>query len=333
MNPTPSSTMKTACNFPLLIGLTLACLTAFPTSGNASIVLTNDDFTGVTTGTLNADGWYFLGGASNTPWIIATDNTSPMSGNVMQNSAGTAGGTNGLKQFTTQTLSTLGDTLTLTMDYHVASNTTSGDFGVEFLNSSTTYAANLFGPGALTIGNGYAVAMGVGTTGTTADFRTSTGDMQFSGTILATTSISAILGATSTAHAMVFTLTKVVAGTELAWSIDGVQLGNATNSAYSTFNTIAIRTGSYTASGSKAVNFDNISVGFTPEPSTWALLAFGLTFVIFYQSNVQAFGTHEKSRGLKSYRVEWRKPHRRETLSNSPDDSPRDVVEGESNSV
>ena len=242
-----------------------AALTALSAMANAE-VLFSDDFTGVdasvmpATAGLNADGWYFVGSTGGTGWTTATDNTAPLSATTMKNPGGSSTWQYGLKQFTTTTLSMVGDSLTFAMDYHMGVDTTANIVGISLLNSPTTVTDNSFGawPAANTLSaaSGYTLFQNSKTTATTGDFSNTVNGIDiFSGAYLGTTSGSAILGATSMAHTLELTLIKVLAGTELTWSVDGTVLGSLTNATYDTFNTVRLFTG-----GNTPVYMDNISV-------------------------------------------------------------------------
>jgi hypothetical protein len=256
-------------------GLLTALLTVLGlTAGNAAVIFT-DTFTGVTTGTLNSNGWYF-NASSGTEWVIGTNNLSPLSGNVLQNPGGTASGTYALKQFTSQTLS-LGQSLTLQVDYNNTVNT-GGQYALWLGNTATTLSGN-----SLNMGAGYPFpadftaynAWGVSNTNPDApgfnEYQTGVvNTMAFAG--------SAIIGNTNNPSTLALTLTRVATGTQLEWFVNGTPLGSYidTNAPFNTFNTVAL------FGQTNSPSFDNVSVSVVPEPSTFAMLAlFGGAFAVW----------------------------------------------------
>lgn len=254
--------------------IALAGLTLWSTAGSAA-TLFSDDFTGLTASTLNSDGWYFYGVSGGSAWGTGSDSTAPLSGTVLQNQKGAQTWQFGMKQFTSTTLTNLGDSLTLTLDYHVAADASGGQLWLKILNTANTVTSNDFtGVNPIADADGYAVVQKVEVTQTTADLKETLDDAYMGGTTIATTASSATLGATSASHTMVFSLTKVAAGTELSWTVDGNQLGSTIDSSgtiYNTFNSVSLMVGTGTL-----VNLDNISVVSVPEPQTWAMMVAGL---------------------------------------------------------
>jgi len=254
-------------------GLLTALLTVLGlTAGNAASLL-SDNFTGVTTETLNANGWYFYNGnEGGTAWIIAD---SPQSGSLLQNPAGSAGNSYALKQFTRQTLS-VGQSLTLQLDFSLQYTGPTTQYALWLGNSPTTITSNQFGgfPGwSLPSGfTGYNVwGENNGAPGTNKYYNNAqtwgAGPAMGAATIMSTTP-----------SLLALTVTRVAAGTEVGWFVNGTQTGSSwidTSNPLDTFNTVALF-----GPGAQP-NFDNISVSVIPEPSTFAMLLFGGAFAVW----------------------------------------------------
>jgi PEP-CTERM motif len=255
-------------------GLLTALLTVLGlTAGNATVIF-SDNFTDVTTATLNANGWYFNNGnAGGTAWIIAD---SPQSGSLLQNPGGSAQNSRALRQFTTQTLS-VGQSLTLQVDFSLQFTGLTTQYALWLGNSPTTITSNQFGgfPGMdLPSGfTGYNVwGENNGAPGTNKYYNNAQiwelGPAMGAATIMSST----------TPSLLALTVTRVETGTEVGWSVNGIQRGSSwldTNNPLNTFNTVSLF-----GPGAQP-KFDNISVSVIPEPSTFAMLLFGGAFAVW----------------------------------------------------
>lgn len=253
----------------------LLWLALLSSSGMATAVFT-DDFTGVagssgqTSTGLNSAGWYFYNTGGGAAWTVNTDNTAPLSGLSLVNNGGSSSWVTAVRQFTTTSLINTGDTLTLRLNYHVANSGDSGQLGVGLLYSANAISANSFTGSTISDADGYRIFQFSKTTATSATFAKTTDNVDSSGF---STSGTAILGNSSTAHTLELTLTRLETGNEVAWSVDGTQLGYYVDvmSPYETFNTISLFDG-----GNTPVYVDNVSILSVPEPSTLVLLMIAL---------------------------------------------------------
>ena len=258
-------------------GLLTALLTVLGlTAGNAEVIFT-DTFTDVTTETLNANGWYFNNGnAGGTAWRVGSN--SVLGGNALQNPAGSAQNSRALRQFTSQTLN-VGQSLTLQVDFLLQYTGPTTQYALWLGNSPTTITSNQFGgfsgmdlPTDFT---GYNVwGENNDAPGTNKYYN----NAQIWGSPAVAMGAATIMSAT-TPSTLALTLTRVETGTEVKWSVNGIQKGNSwidTNNPLNTFNTVSLF-----GPGAQPL-FDNISVSVVPEPSTSAMLAlFGGAFAVW----------------------------------------------------
>lgn len=250
--------------------------------------LVDDTFAGVTTATLNANGWYFLNSSSGgTPWQVWNYTSAPFVAETLANPGGSSGWTYGLRQYSSTTLTNVGDTLSLQLNYRVG-NAGSGQLFLSMFNTAATITSNAFGyttgtGGTDPIGDaaGYMVQTVTSTSGTVGALRQITNDAD---SLLAATSGTATLGDTS-AHTLLMTLTRVSTGTQIEWSVDGTSLGSTidTTAPYYTFNSLDILDG-----GNTPVYLDNILITSTPEPSAMALISIcGGVFVLWRMGSIR----------------------------------------------
>lgn len=257
-------------------GLLTALLTVLGlTAGNADVIFT-DTFTGVTD--LNANGWYFNNGnEGGTAWQVGS--SSVLGGNVLQNPGGSAQNSRALRQFTTQTLS-VGQSLTLQVDFLLNYTGPTTQYALWLGNTPTTITSNQFGGlfsgwGDLPSGfTGYNVwGENNDAPGTNKYYNNNqiwgAGPAMGAATIMSAT----------TPSLLALTVTRVETGTEVKWSVNGIQRGNSwldTDNPLNTFNTVSLF-----GPGAQPM-FDNISVSVIPEPSTSAMLAlFGGAFAVW----------------------------------------------------
>ena len=257
-------------------GLLTALLTVLGlTAGNADVIFT-DTFTGVTD--LNANGWYFNNGnEGGTAWQVGS--SSVLGGNVLQNPGGSAQNSRALRQFTTQTLS-VGQSLTLQVDFLLNYTGPTTQYALWLGNTPTTITSNQFGGlfsgwGDLPSGfTGYNVwGENNDAPGTNKYYNNNqiwgAGPAMGAATIMSAT----------TPSLLALTVTRVETGTEVKWSVNGIQRGNSwldTDNPLNTFNTVSLF-----GPGAQPM-FDNVSVSVIPEPSTSAMLAlFGGAFAVW----------------------------------------------------
>jgi hypothetical protein len=257
-------------------GLLTALLTVLGlTAGNATVIF-SDNFTDVTTGTLNTNGWYFNNGsAAGTAWQVASN--SVLGGNSLLNPAGTAQNSRALRQFTTQTLS-VGQSLTLQLDFLLQSTGPTTAYALWLGNSPTTITSNQFGgfPG-MDLPSGFTGYNVWGENNDAPGTNKYYNNRQIWGAGPAMG--AATIMSSTTPSLLALTVTRVAAGTEVGWFVNGTQRGSSwidTSNSLDTFNTVSLY-----GSGGQPL-FDNISVSVIPEPSTFAMLAlFGGAFAVW----------------------------------------------------
>lgn len=245
----------------ILAAIAVSWLSVLSSTGRASTTVFTDTFTGVAASSgqssagLNAAGWYFANSsAGGAAWTIATDNTSPLSGNTLTNTGGTSNWTTGLRPFSSVGLGNVGDWVAIQFNYHVA-NSGSGQLGIGLLSTATTLSANTYGSDPVGNAAGYRVYHNTQTAATTAQFVKVTNDADTN--LLSATSGSATLGNNSAAHTMILKLTRTATGLQISWAVDGVTLGTYTDtsSPYFTFNLVTFFDG-----GNTPVYVDNVTL-------------------------------------------------------------------------
>jgi hypothetical protein len=224
------------------------------------------------------NGWYFTNGptvsAVGNELVVSTTSTST---SIFRRIAG---------EFSSQTLTNVGDTITLSMDFKLT------DFTVANVNRAfrfglfTTNATSLTADSttsaeatvtALSDDKGYFVGIGQGT-GTSALQREDGTGASF----MAGSDAPTLLAGTTTVldqnwHSVVLKITKDTASTVLLdFNLDGgaIEMSNGgSTTVYATFNNIGL------SNGSSNTDFvvDNVVVDFTaiPEPATLSILALG----------------------------------------------------------
>jgi len=195
-------------------------------------------------------------------------------------------------EFTTQSLTNVGDKITLSLDFRMASLGTTGNtnrgfkVGLFNTNGSSMTADGTSSaeptsstPNATSNDTGYFVGIGTGTTGTTALMR----EDGIGATFMAGTDIAYLTSSTGTspqiqdllAHSLTFTITKDSETTlQIDFNLDGgdIDLTSTGGSTLITsFNEVGFSTGSYQT----GFVIDNVNVEFIPEPATIALLSLG----------------------------------------------------------
>lgn len=250
--------------------LPLAVVALCANSLQASTIIFSDNFTGVTSGELNAKGWYFTGvSEGGTPWVTTTDNTSPLSGTVMSNPGATSRYTQAYKQFSTINLDQIGTSISIQLDFHTTTFATEF-YSVGLLDSANTLTENVFG-----LANPLADADGYGTRQAFSDSPTAQtyhriDNNAYTGTLLSTNSTTSKLN-DNLGHSYTFSITRVATGVRLDSWIDGVALDSftVTGGVYTSFNTLKLVA---PAGNTVSFNVDNIVLSTVPEPSVFGLL-------------------------------------------------------------
>lgn len=276
---------------PLAVAaLAVAALSALTTTGNAGVIFT-DTFTGVaassgqTSTGLNGAGWYMYNNAgAGEAFTTATDNTPPlMDGTAMQNPGSSSSNTVANRQFSTTSLTNVGDSITLSLDLHALSTTASFNFSL--VQSAVTLSGNTYDPtNPLADADGYGFHLGSTqervflTAGTGSLWEVTNASPIPYATYL--TNVSASTPITTDARTFTLTLTKTAGGVQIDSSYAGTAFASyedTTGNIYTSFNTVRI----YANAGTSGFNIDNVSVSTIPEPSTVALvlLASGLVLV------------------------------------------------------
>ncbi|MBC2603652.1 hypothetical protein [Puniceicoccus vermicola] len=239
----------------------------------------SDDFTGVDPGApsekqstgLNDYGYFFYNGnEGGYPWTVGTDNNSPLSGDVLRNQGAQATNTYTYRQFGEVSLTNVGDSISLTLDYN-PNGATSGNLTIALLNSETTITANSFGGSSLTPdGDGYMFHQVISGSDTSPNYYDVVNDSSYfnAANIIHTPSETATIGGPADGKTFSLTLTKTVLGVQIDASIAGTTFSSfedTTGDIYTSFNTMRIRS----ASG---FNFDNITLSSVPEPAAGAMI-------------------------------------------------------------
>jgi hypothetical protein len=268
--------------------LPFALVSLYVHGAQASTIILSDNFTGVSSAQLNANGWYFTNSnAAGTPWSVVTDNTSPLSGNVMSNPGSSTRNTQAYKQFSTTTLAGIGDSITIKLDFHTTTAATDF-FSVGLLSSANTFTGNIIGSGTnpAADADGYGTWQAFSSSPTALSYRGILNN-SYSGDVLYTTSQLNKLN-DNLGHSYMFSITRVATGLRLDSWIDGNALDSftVTNPAYNSFNTLKLL-----APVNTTFNVDNIVLSTVPEPSVFGLLAVFAVMGIFSprrRSRVQA---------------------------------------------
>jgi hypothetical protein len=270
----------------VFLGAAMMLVAFLPLTARAApITWLNDTFTdgGRTNGADALDtAWYFTNGPTVTVGTDLSLTTTSTSTSIFRRLAG---------EFTAQSLTNVGDSITLSMDFKMTSLGTSGNtnraFRVGLFNTnSSSLTADSTTTAESTVTNlsndtGYFVGIGTGTTGTTSLMREDgTGASFMAGSDIAyltpTGGLSPQIG-DLLAHTLIFKITKDSASTVLVdFTLDGgsvdLTAGGGTTT-YTTFNEVGFSNGAYQT----GFVIDNITVvtDTIPEPATLALLGLG----------------------------------------------------------
>lgn len=280
--PIPSTIMKTPTTTPVIFrriltskliknsALPVALLALSVQAGEAATVVFSDTFTGVTSAQLNANGWYFFNSAAaGTPWSVATDNTSPLSGNVMSNPGGNTQNTHAYKQFSDITLGGIGDSITIQLDFHTTTSASSF-FSIGLLSSANTFTGNVFGTNTNPVADadGYGTNQSFSSSPTALSYRQIDNNAYSGSTLSTTTQLNKLND--NLGHSYMFSITRVETGVRLDSWIDGNALDSytVTGSVYTSFNTLKLL-----APVGTTFNVDNIVLSTVPEPNVFGLVA------------------------------------------------------------
>ncbi|MBC2602771.1 hypothetical protein [Puniceicoccus vermicola] len=261
-------------------GLAATFALALGSAVHAETTLFSDNFDGVSNSVagLNSVDWWLANPAENgTRLLVGADNTGTLSGDSIWNPGSSGSNTWALKQFDSVTLTEVGDYVSVNMDLHFTTTPNYTIFTIALFGTDVTLSSNsITGYGTagnpITDATGYLINQQPRTTATNANFRSvAAGETGINdGTSLGWGNGSVVLGDPTSAHTLVFTITKVEGGTELTYSVDGSITGTILDSSslYDTFNTLRITAGNDSSAQS---HWDNISVVTNiPEPSVTA---------------------------------------------------------------
>lgn len=236
--------------------------------------LFSDNFNGVSSGQLNANGWYFHG--------VEALRTDPMPGNAapdyaLRNIAGTRANTHTLKQFDEPiTLSEIGDFVSISLKVY-ASGVAGQQLQIGFFNVGSEITANTNTPTAnpITEKNGYVYRHYF--TENKATYALTSGTS--TSTSLKTDSIAGLdVFTKDVVHNVTFTVSLTAEGLKLATIFDTIPMSSHTFTSLAgqsvTMDTLWLFTGGIPNNSS--VYFDDIivttNVAAVPEPSTLAML-------------------------------------------------------------
>jgi len=242
-------------------------------------VLINDTFP--TTNSSASYGYYLIRNAGAGVNASVTGSTGLI---VDQAATGTTTNTGIFKKFTTTGLA-LGETLTLTMglNFNQALSTTGSAFRIMLGSTSTTGTATNFDAfnadtlfTTMRLGNGTSTSASVRShvAADGANISTFTGTNNNFTQAVATNDITSV----------VFSLTRTALGIDIAGSLNGNSIGSFSRTgaeALISYNLFGV----YQNASTNNLDFTLTSVNLqiVPEPSTWALLAGGLTALTIFR--------------------------------------------------
>ncbi len=237
--------------------------------------------------------WYFTNGP-----IVSVGTDTVLPGNTLSlttTSTSTSIFRRLAGEFTSQSLTNVGDKITLSLDFRLTSLGTSGNTNRAFKvglfnNNATSITADVTTTAESTITSlsddkGYFVGIGSGTTGTTALMREDGTGASF----MAGTDIAYLTPASGTfpqiqdllLHTLVFSVEMDSTSTmKVNFMLDGDPLKSLTagggTTLYTTFNEVGFSNGAYQT----GFVIDNIKVEYIPEPATLALMGVGGTVLL-----------------------------------------------------
>lgn len=229
--------------------------------------------------------WYFYNGSSaGLAYDLTTSSTSPLSGSVMRNNAGSTTNSIAIAGFSSVALTSVGDTITLSFDYRIA--TASGAVRVIFglYNSGEKQVTtNQFGVESSDSADdsGYSVLkyLNDSTSGELYSKAAGTGNQSLnSATTKLTTLASTANLLNNSVHHIDFTITRVAEGLQISLNIDntGVSSYTVTSPLTYTFNEIGL---SANPNNGNSVVWDNVTVTANiapiPEPAALSIIGTG----------------------------------------------------------
>lgn len=229
-----------------------------------------DDFNGLSaqesgSAVLNPIGWHFAPfdptGKGNTDWATGrNDKDSGFRGITLRNFGGTSTWTWASKQFDPMTLSKVGDSITVTMNFLVLADTIEPNrpFRINLSNTATNIRSNNAPPAAPL---GYAIQHANLNVPAGMAYVKLNGASEWGGNTLHTTRQARAHGHGTRGHALKWTLTRTATGVRMSVAVDGDPYDSIidTASPNTRFNTLSILS-------ALACEFDNIGVTFTPAP-------------------------------------------------------------------
>lgn len=261
-----------------LLPLAVCSLMSFVGTAANATVLINDTFP--TNGTSASYGYYLIRNAGAGVSASVTGGT----GLIVDQAASGTQNTGIFKKFTTTGLA-FGETLTLTMglDFDQALSTTGSAFRIMLGSTSTTGTATNFDAfnadtlfTSLRLGNGTSTSASVRShiAADGANISTFTGTNNNFTQAVATNDITSV----------VFSLTRTALGIDIAGSLNGNSIGSFSRTGAEALTSYDLF-GVYQNASTNNLDFTLTSVNLqiVPEPSTWALLAGGLTVLTIFR--------------------------------------------------
>ncbi len=243
-------------NAVMTMFLGLGIVTAGVLPVQADIVL-DEDFTGVTAGTFNENGWFFGCNTGGTVWQMSTYSTAPMSGDVLRNQSGHANNTKAYTQFPSFVLTKDGDYIKVALNYR-SQSTAAGTFAVSLLGFGATITSNNLVNGKMIpdAGHGYGTSHTLSTTPVAQKYGKYTNDGWPTTATLYTNSQT--LATDTNPHSYTLTLTKVATGVRLGSTTDATVFDSYidTTSPYTSFDTVRLFANQFTS----GFLIDNITV-------------------------------------------------------------------------
>lgn len=265
-----------------LLPLAICSLMSFVGTAANATVLINDTFT--SNGTSASYGYYLIRNAAAGVTASVTGGT----GLIVDQAATGTQNTGIFKKFATTGLA-VGETLTMTMglNFNQGNSTTGDAFRIMLGSTSTTGTATNFNAfNADTLFTSLRLANGTGTSGSVRSHVAADGAniSTFTGTNSVFTQGSGGIPLTNAVSSVVFSLTRTGSGIDIAGNLNGNSIGSFSRAgaeALTSYNLFGVYQNSSTPNLDFTLTSVNLQI--VPEPSTWALLAGGLTALTIFR--------------------------------------------------